>query len=124
MQSISILILTYNEEIHIERCINSVKAIASQIIIIDSFSTDKTVAIAEKMGAIVLQNKWENNHAKQLNWGLKNAPLTCDWILRIDADEILTPELAQEIEQKIPLLSKEVTGIVLPRYNFFMGKKI
>lgn len=122
--SIGVIILTFNEEIHIERCINSVKAIASQVVVIDSFSIDKTVHIAEGMGAIVLQNKWENNHAKQLNWGLENAAFTTDWILRIDADEVITPELANEIGQKLPLLSNNVTGVVLPLYNLFMGKKI
>ncbi|WP_452218522.1 glycosyltransferase family 2 protein [Lacinutrix undariae] len=122
--SIGVVILTYNEEIHIARCINSVKAIASQIFVIDSYSTDKTVAIAESMGAIVLQNTWEHNHAKQLNWGLENAHFITDWILRIDADEILTPELVDEIKVEIPKLPKEVTGVVLPLYNYFMGKKI
>jgi len=123
-KNIGVIILTFNEEIHIARCINSVKAIASQIVVIDSFSTDNTVAIAESLGAVVLQNKWENNHAKQLNWGLANAPLTTDWILRIDADEVLTPALQQEIAQKLPILSKDITGVVLPRYNYFMGKQI
>ncbi|MCZ2085614.1 MAG: glycosyltransferase family 2 protein, partial [Flavobacteriales bacterium] len=122
--SLGAIILTYNEEIHIERCINNVKRIASQIFIIDSFSTDKTVEIAESLGAIVLQNKWPNNHASQLNWGLKNAPFTCDWIFRIDADELITEELAEEIERELPLLNQEVTGVILPRYVFFMGKRI
>lgn len=122
--SIGVIILTYNEEIHIERCINSVKSIASQIVVIDSYSTDRTVEIAENMGAVVLQNKWENNHAKQLNWGLEHALFTSEWILRIDADEIVTPELAREIESKLPLLKPDVTGVVLSLYNYFMGKKI
>lgn len=122
--SLAAIILTYNEEIHIERCINSLKSFASQIIVIDSFSTDNTVELAQQMGAIVLQNKWENMYAKQLNWGLENAPLNCEWILRIDADEIITPELAIEIERELPLVSEDVTGVVLPLFNLFMGKKI
>ncbi|MCZ2085281.1 MAG: glycosyltransferase family 2 protein [Flavobacteriales bacterium] len=122
--SLAIIILTYNEEIHIERCINNVKQIASEIFIIDSFSTDKTVEIAESLGAVVLQNKWPNNHASQLNWGLENAPFTCDWIFRIDADELITEELAEEIRRDLPLLAEDTTGVILPRYIFFMGKRI
>lgn len=122
--SLGAIILTYNEEIHIERCINSLKSVVSQIVIIDSHSTDKTVEIAERMGAVVLQKKWENNYARQLNWGLENAPFTCDWVFRIDADEIITEELAKEIEKELPILNEDVTGVVLPRYVFFMGKRI
>lgn len=122
--NIGVIILTYNEEIHIERCINNIKQFASQIFIIDSFSTDKTVEIAEKLGATVLQNKWANSHALQLNWGLENAPFTTDWIFRVDADELVPDELVQEINQKLPLLPNEVTGVVLPLYKLFMGKKI
>ena len=122
--SVTALILTYNEEIHIERCINSVRSFATQIVIIDSFSTDNTVVIAKKMGATVLQNKWENRYAKQFNWGLENAPIYTDWILRIDADEIISPELSKEIQEKLPLLNNNVTGVVLPLFNYFMGKKI
>ena len=65
MPSITVQILTYNEEQHIERAINSVKSFASQVVLIDSYSTDKTVELAESMGAIVLQNKWHNNYARQ-----------------------------------------------------------
>ena len=122
--NIAVIILTYNEKIHIERCINSVKSIAADIIVIDSFSTDNTVELAENIGARVLQNKWENNHAKQLNWGLKNANIKSDWILRIDADEIITPELSKEITDKLPNLSNSTNGVVLPLYNVFMGKTI
>lgn len=122
--SIGAIILTYNEEIHIERCINNVKAIASEIVVIDSFSTDRTVEIAKDLGATVIQNKWPNNHAIQLNWGLQNAPFSTDWILRIDADELLTDELIEEIRRELPKLPETTTGIVLPLYNYFMGKKI
>src|SRR5690606_23672826 len=99
----------------------NVKQIASEIFIIDSFSTDETVEIAESLGAVVLQNKWPNNHASQLNWGLENAPFTCDWIFRIDADELITEELAEEIRRDLPLLAEDTTGVILPRYIFFMG---
>ena len=72
---ISVIILTYNEEIHIRRCLENIRELAKDIFIIDSYSTDRTLEIAQEYGAVILQNKWENNHAKQLNWALEHAPV-------------------------------------------------
>ena len=69
MLDISVIILTYNEEIHVERCLNNAKKFAKEIFIVDSFSTDKTVEIAKKLGAKVYQNPWIN-YSKKFNWGL------------------------------------------------------
>lgn len=121
---ISVVILTYNEEIHIKRCIEKVQSIAKDIYIVDSYSEDKTVEIAQNMGAEVYQNKWENNYAKQFNWGLKNLPINTEWVLRLDADEYLLPSLKDEIEDKLTSLSQEVTGVVFKRRHIFMGKWI
>ncbi len=101
MADISVIVLTYNEEMHIERCISSVKSIATQIYVVDSFSKDKTIEIANKLGAQVYQNKWKNNYAKQFNWALENLPIQTTWIMRLDADEYISPELAEEINQKL-----------------------
>ena len=122
MPSITVQILTYNEEQHIERAINSVKSFASQVVLIDSYSTDKTVELAESMGAIVLQNKWHNNYARQLNWGLDNAPITGEWVMRLDADEYVTPELAEEIKNKINHIEANINGIYMRRRIHFAGK--
>lgn len=122
--SITVLILTYNEELHIKRCIESVKSVAKDIFIVDSFSNDKTIEIAEKLRAKVFKNKWENNHAKQFNWGLENLPIKTEWILRLDADEYLTPELINEIKEKLPTIDKNISGIILKRRVYFMDKWI
>lgn len=122
MTSITVQILTYNEEQHIERAINSVKSFASQVVVIDSFSTDKTVELAQSMGAIVLQNVWQNNHARQFNWGLDNAPITGEWIMRLDADEYVTPELAEEIKNRVNQIEPNVNGIYMRRRIHFLGK--
>ncbi|AKD01931.1 spsA [Pontibacter korlensis] len=122
--SISVVILTYNESLHIRRCIESVKDVCQDIYLVDSFSTDDTVQVAQSLGAIVYQNKWENNYAKQFNWGLDNLPITTDWVLRLDADEYLTPELASEIVNKLPNLSNEVNGVELPLRRIFQGREI
>jgi len=122
MLDVSVIILTYNEEIHIRRCLENVKKFAKEVFIIDSYSTDKTLEIAKEYGAVILQNKWENNYAKQLNWGLKNAPIKSKWILRLDADEYLMSELIEELNRKLPALADDITGVIFNRRHIFMGK--
>ena len=123
MLDLSVIILTYNEELHIRRAIDNVREIAKDIFIIDSFSTDKTLEIASEYPNVkILQHKWENNHAKQLNWGLENAPVKTQWVLRLDADEYLTPELISELKEKLPYLGQDITGISFKRRTMFMGK--
>lgn len=122
MLDISVIILTYNEEIHLRRCLENVKLFAKDIFIVDSYSTDKTLEIAREYGAIILQNKWENNHAKQLNWGLEHAPIKTSWILRLDADEYLLPELIEELHKRLPSMAEDVTGIIFNRRHIFMGQ--
>lgn len=120
---ISVIILTYNEELHIRRAIENVKDIATEIFIIDSYSTDRTLDIAREYPMVtILQNKWENNYAKQLNWGLNNAPIKTKWVLRLDADEYLTSDLKDEIKNKLSTLAQDVTGISFKRRTMFMGK--
>ncbi|CAM4144486.1 glycosyltransferase family 2 protein [Zobellia nedashkovskayae] len=122
MHSISTIILTYNEEKHIERCITNAQRFSQTVYLIDSFSTDDTVKIAESLGAIVYQNKWENNHAKQFNWGLENLPIDTEWIFRLDADEYLMDTLVDEINTKLGGLEPHISGIVFERKICFLGK--
>ncbi|SDR82178.1 glycosyltransferase family 2 protein [Pseudomonas oryzae] len=121
MSSVTVIILTYNEAMHLERAIRSVQLLASQIIIVDSFSKDDTVAIAERCGALVLQNPFVNQSA-QFNWALENAPITGDWILRLDADEIIEPDLAVTISTQLPALPTDVVGVNLNRKHIFMDR--
>lgn len=124
MTDISVIILTFNEEIHLRRCIESVKGIAKEIFIVDSFSNDKTLEIAKLLGAKVYQNKWENNYAKQFNWALDNLPINTDWVLRLDADEYLTSDLQNEISEKLPYLSAVITGVVFKNRRIFLNRWI
>ncbi len=123
MAAISVIILTYNESIHLERCIKSLLPVVKDIFVVDSFSTDNTVAIAEGWGAKVYQNPWVN-HAVQFQWGLDNCPIQTDWVMRMDADEYITPALAQEIQEKIHAIPEYITGIVLKRRLYFMDRWI
>lgn len=123
MLDLSVIILTYNEELHIRRCLENVKSIAKAIYIVDSYSTDKTLEIAKEYDqVVVLQHKWENNYAKQFNWGLENAPVTTEWVLRLDADEYLLPELIAEMEEKLPAMDEGVTGVIFKRRHIFMDR--
>lgn len=123
MDKLSVIILTYNEEKHIARCINSLKPIAKNIFIVDSFSSDKTVEIAKSLGAKVYQNEWKN-HAVQFQWGLDNCPIDTTWVMKMDADEYILPELAKEINEKLPALNKDITGIYIKRRVYFMDRWI
>ena len=121
---LSVVILTYNEEIHIRRCLDNIKDIAKEVFVIDSFSTDRTLDIARQYPNVrILQNKWVN-YATQFNWGLQNAPITTKWVMRLDADEYLTEELKSELLERLPTLPDEYTGIVLPLKRVFLGATI
>jgi len=121
--SLSAIILTFNEEKHIERCIASVRAVATNIFVVDSYSTDNTVKLAVQAGVVVLQNPW-TNYSTQFNWALDNIPLESEWCLRIDADEVLSQKLCSSIEQHVLSASvpHEVTGFYVPRLIKFNGK--
>jgi len=94
---IAAIILTYNEEKHIERCISSIREICKEIFVIDSLSTDRTEELAMKAGATqVLKHPWKN-YATQFNWGLENAPITAEWVWRIDADEFIERKLGERV---------------------------
>ncbi|WP_223543418.1 glycosyltransferase family 2 protein [Pseudomonas sp. GL-B-12] len=118
---LSAIILTFNEELHLERALASISGLTKEIFVIDSFSTDRTTEIARAHGAIVLQNKFINQ-AKQFQWALDNAPISGEWILRLDADEIIESDLAAEIVQKLPALAPDVVGINLKRKHIFMDR--
>ncbi|CAA6826010.1 MAG: Glycosyl transferase, family 2 [uncultured Sulfurovum sp.] len=123
-KDISVIILTLNEEKHIKRCIESLKPFVKEIFIVDSFSTDKTIEIAEALGAKVYQNKWPNNHAIQFQWGLDNCPIETEWVMKMDSDEYIEPELASEIPKRLENLEDNISGIYLKRKVFFMDKWI
>ena len=124
MSGITAIILTFNEEIHIARCIGSLSSVCDRICIIDSFSSDRTVEIARSLGAEVYQNAWENNYAAQLNWGITQVNAQTTWTLRIDADEYLSPELVTEIKSTLDQVSDNVSGIELTRKVYFKGRWI
>ncbi len=120
---LTVIILTFNEALHIKRAIESVQKIASMIWIVDSYSTDNTLAIAESLGARTIQNKF-TNQAVQFLWAMEHCQIQTRWVMRLDADEYLTPPLMDEIQNRLNHLPEKVTGIILKRQVHFMGKWI
>lgn len=123
MLDLSVIILTFNEEIHIERCLRSVQCIAKKVFIVDSYSTDRTVEIAESLGAKVWQHEFIN-YAKQFQWALDTLLLETGWVMRLDADEYPDSKLVEELQQRLPSLPEKITGINLKRRHIFMGRWI
>ena len=109
MGKISAVVITYNEESNIESCVTALQKVAAEVLIVDSNSTDKTRAIAKKLGATVVETKWQG-YAATKNFG--NSVATNDWILSIDSDEVLSEELIESIktltldEQKVYALDR------------------
>ena len=122
--NLSVIILTYNEERHIRRCIESLRPLAPDIFVVDSFSTDGTVELARGLGAQVFQNRWEGLYSRQFNWALDHLPVKTGWILRLDADEYLCPGLVREIQEKLDALPADVAGVELFLLHYFMGRVI
>ena len=121
--SIAVVILTFNEEIHIERCIRSAQQVTDKVVVVDSFSTDDTCAIARKLGAAVYQHAFEN-HARQFNWAIENCDIQAQWIWRLDADECIEPSLASKALQEIEHVAEDVNGIYVNRKIVFMGQPL
>ncbi|MBO0948736.1 glycosyltransferase family 2 protein [Fibrella forsythiae] len=123
MSGLSVIILTHNEEKHIARCLASLHPITSQVFIVDSFSTDRTVEIAQEMGAVVVQNPW-STYAVQFNYGITHTPFRSSWLMRMDADEYILPELATEINQRLATIPSDVSGVYVKRRVMFMNRWI
>lgn len=121
MVDLTIIILTKNEEANIKKCIDSFCKIAKRIVVVDSYSTDRTTEYAEQLGAEVFEHSFEN-HAAQFNWALNNIGLNTEWVMKVDADEEFTQELTQEINERLDSLPKNINGVILRRRVYFMGR--
>ncbi len=119
MSQISAVIITYNEELNIARCIESLQGIADEILVIDSFSTDTTEEICRKYGVRFLQRKWDN-YSAQKNYG--NEQATYDYILSMDADEALSGELRNSLIAAKSNLDS--AAFSMNRLTFYCGRPI
>lgn len=119
MEQLSVAIITKNEEVNIRRCLSSLQW-AHEIIVVDAFSSDKTVERASEMNARVIQRQW-SGYADQKEFAVGQC--THEWILSVDADEVVTEELQKEILSAIQS-NPSFNGFEIPRKSYFLGKWI
>jgi glycosyltransferase involved in cell wall biosynthesis len=122
--SISVVILTFNSEAVIGATLDAASEISNDIHIVDSFSTDQTLNIAERYGARIVQRPFED-YGQQRNWAITNLPLAQAWELHLDADERLSTGLIKEIKRLVEEgFPKGIDGYFIPRLTHFLGGPI
>ena len=119
-RTLSVIVITRNEAHNLHDCLQSVQSLADEVVVIDSNSTDGTCDIARQFGAVVSQPADWPGFGPQKQRALDLA--TCDWVLSLDADERVTPELAQEIQQV--LMNDAHAAYQMPRLSWYCGKFI
>lgn len=121
---ITFVVLTFNEERNLEPCLASVANWAQEIFCVDSGSTDRTLEIAEKYGARIFSHPFES-HSQQWTWTLGNLPIATDWVIALDADQRVMPELREELSRKLSESpEKQPAGYFVRRRQVFRGRWI
>ena len=126
LTTLSAVVLTFNEERNLPACLESLANVAAEIFLVDSGSTDRTVSIAERHGAKVVAHPFES-HSQQWQWALATLPICSEWVLAIDADQRLTPELGNSIAAALTASSDGTlrpAGFFLNRRQVFRGRWI
>src|SRR5580698_8175120 len=116
---VSVIIPVRNEARNLSRCLESLRG-AGEIYVIDSGSTDETADIARSFGAKVVQFDYSGGWPKKRQWAMDTLPLAYDWILLLDADEVLTPELVDEI--RTALQNPRLDGYFIRLQMYFLGR--
>lgn len=122
---IDVMIITYNEELNLPRCLEALQGWTRKIFVVDSGSTDRTEEIARSYGAEFVHHDWPG-YARQKNWAMENLPLDADWTLIVDADEVITPELRERLVEiaNRPVEEVKENGFFVNRLTYFMDRPI
>ena len=121
---VAVVVLTFNEERNLRACLDSVAGWAAQLFVVDSGSTDATAAIARERAAIVAVHAFET-HARQWRWALATLPIEADWVLALDADQRVTPELRAAIDRFVrDTAASSLDAAFVCRRQVFRGKWI
>jgi glycosyltransferase involved in cell wall biosynthesis len=132
MLDLTVIILTKDEKLHIARCLERLLPLEPRrILVVDCFSTDGTQEMVESFSRVereerveieVVEHNWPGNQAEQFNWALDNCAIDTEWILRIDADEYLSPEAVKEVKEALPSASPDVSAYAIGRYAVWQGR--
>ena len=122
-QEFSFIILTFNEEVHLPRLLASIKDLQANTFILDSGSTDETLNIAKTYG-VEVKNHAFINHPKQWDFALKNFNIKTPWTIGLDADQLVTPELFNQLQKFRHTDFEGINGIYFNRKNYFQGSWI
>jgi glycosyltransferase involved in cell wall biosynthesis len=118
---VSVIVPVRNEAHNLARCLESLRA-AGEVYVIDSNSNDATVEIARSFGAKVIQFHYQGGWPKKRQWAIDTLPLAFDWVLLVDADEAMTPELAEEIRQAVS--QPQTNGYFIQLQMYFLGRRL
>jgi glycosyltransferase involved in cell wall biosynthesis len=119
---IGVIVMTKNEELAIEHCLQSVQQLA-EVFVVDSGSEDETRKLAEQLGAHVVDFNWDGRYPKKKQWSLENCSFTGDWVLYLDADEMVSPELLREL-QRLDLANSSHAAFQIPLDYVFLNKRM
>ncbi len=120
---LAVIILTRDETLHLPVLLESLRPLAAEVWVVDSGSTDGTPELAAAAGCQVVEHPFES-YAAQLRWAAEALPISAPWVMRLDADERLTPELARELADLLPRLPSDVAGVLVKRQVWFWGRWI
>ena len=125
MMDVTIVILTKDERLHVERCLERLAPLEPrQVYVVDCFSTDGTQGIVRKLGANIVEHTWPGLQSVQFNWALDNLPIEAGWILRLDADEYLTQESINWLKANLGGIDEKVDALEFTLERKFMGGEI
>ncbi|MPZ75717.1 MAG: glycosyltransferase [Deltaproteobacteria bacterium] len=116
--SVSAIVVCFNEEDNIARCLRSLRW-CDEIVVVDAFSTDRTVEICREFTDLIIQRKWAGYRDQK---AFAHSKASKDWVLLIDSDEEVTPELAREIRQELSVNAGQYCGFLLPRLMFYLDR--
>jgi glycosyltransferase involved in cell wall biosynthesis len=120
---VAAIVLAFNEERNLSDCLASLAGWVEELFVVDSGSTDRTVEIARAFGARVVEHPFEH-YGAQRNWALETLPVTSPWVLNVDSDERITPELRDSIVAAVGQPGQDATGFMMSRRTMFMGRWI
>lgn len=120
--TLTAIILTYNEARHLTRALASIASFASDVVVVDSFSTDETPSLSLCAPGVRFFTRRFKNYSDQFDWALRNTSIKSDWILRLDADEVIHADLALKIKEFLAKPPDDVAGVILQRRHVWMGR--